>query len=89
LADVTIAQKLRARSALLAAALLGLAAIAIRWPGVPMYDSVAQYGQIVDGAYTDWHPPIMARSWALLRLVWPGTAPFFLLQMLLWGVGSG
>ena len=73
----------------LAAALLCLVTLAIRWPGVAMYDSVAQYGQALDGTYSDWHPPIMAETWALLMRVWPGTAPFFMLQMLLWWGGLG
>jgi hypothetical protein len=71
----------------IAAGALFLASVAIRWPGVAMYDSVAQYRQILDGAYSDWHPPIMARTWALLRPVHDGTAPFFLIQMLLWWGG--
>jgi hypothetical protein len=74
---------------LLAAALLCGATLAIRWPGVAMYDSVAQYAQALSGQYTDWHPPIMARLWALLIPLWPGTAPFFLAQMLLWWGGLG
>jgi hypothetical protein len=70
-----------------AAGALFLAGVAIRWPGVAMYDSVAQYRQVVEGAYSDWHPPIMARTWALLRHIAGGTAPFFLIQMVLWWGG--
>jgi hypothetical protein len=73
----------------LAAAILFAATLLARWPGVAMYDSVSQYQQVLDGAYSDWHPPIMARAWMLLRLVHPGTAPFFLIQMLLWWGGIG
>lgn len=54
-----------------------------------MYDSVTQYEQALTADYSDWHPPIMARLWALLLHAWPGTAPFFLLQMALWWGGLG
>ncbi|MET0308543.1 MAG: hypothetical protein ABW023_07540 [Sphingomonas sp.] len=54
-----------------------------------MYDSVAQYGQVLRGAYDDWHPPVMARLWALLHLVWPGQAPMLALQVLLYWTGLG
>ena len=74
---------------LASAALLMAASIAARWPGVAMYDSVSQYDQALEHAYTDWHPPIMAETWALLNRLWPGTEPFFLIQMLLWWGGLG
>lgn len=54
-----------------------------------MYDSVTQYEQALEGSYNDWHPPIMARTWALLLRVWPGTAPFFLIETALWWGGLG
>jgi len=73
----------------IAAACLLLVSLGVRWPGVAMYDSVAQYRQVLDGAYSDWHPPIMARTWALLRYIHDGTAPFFLIQMVLWWGGLG
>jgi hypothetical protein len=82
----------RSRSSIpwaLAAALLFISTIAARWPGVVMYDSVGQFSQARDGAYGDWHPPIMARLWALLNHVHAGTEPFFLIQMLLWWGGLG
>lgn len=77
------------RLAGIAAALLCFGTIVARWPGVAMYDTVAQYGQIVDGEYTDWHPPIMARLWSVLIRVHPGLEPFFALQALLWWGGLG
>jgi hypothetical protein len=73
----------------ISAFLLFGATLAMRWPGVAMYDSVAQYEQALDGTYADWHPPIMAHAWALLNHLHPGTGPFFLLQMLLWWGGLG
>ena len=71
----------------LAAALLCLASLAARWPGVVMYDSISQYEQAVAGEYADWHPPIMARLWALLLHAAPGTVPMLLVQMLAWWDG--
>jgi hypothetical protein len=76
-------------AALLAAFLLCAAMLAIWWPGVPMYDSVDQYGQALRGAYDDWHPPIMARLWSLFLLVWTGQGPMFVLQALLYWLGLG
>ena len=78
-----------ARIAGIAAASLCAISLGIRWPGVAMYDSVSQYEQALGDDYADWHPPIMARTWSLLLKVWPGTAPFLLLQMLLWWGGLG
>ncbi len=54
-----------------------------------MYDSVAQYAQVLSGAYDDWHPPAMARLWALLHHGWAGQAPMFALQILLYWTGLG
>ena len=74
---------------ILSAFLLFGATLAMRFPGVVMYDSVAQYDQAMTGVYSDWHPPIMARAWALLNHGRDGTQPFFLLQTLLWWGGIG
>lgn len=74
---------------LIAAAALAAASLVARWPGVAMYDSVTQYQQALAGAYNDWHPPIMARTWALLARIHGGTAPFLLLQMVAWWGGFG
>jgi hypothetical protein len=82
----------RSRSPLpwvVAAAFLCVASVAARWPGVVMYDSVGQFSQALSGDYGDWHPPIMARLWALLNHVHAGTEPFFLIQMALWWGGLG
>jgi len=73
----------------ISAFLLFGATLAMRFPGVAMYDSVWQYEQAIQSEYYDWHPPIMARTWALLNHVRPDTAPFFLIQMLLWWGGLG
>lgn len=73
----------------IAAALLCAATLAFFRPGIAMYDSVVQYQQVVSGAYDDWHPPVMARLWALLHHGWSGQAPMFALQILLYWAGLG
>jgi len=88
----TQAQHERSRSSapwIVSAFLLFGATLAMRFPGVAMYDSVWQYEQALEGDYSDWHPPIMAHLWALLNHIQAGTAPFFVLQMLLWWGGLG
>ena len=71
----------------LVAAALGLASLALFWPGYAMYDTVAQYGQVVSGRYVDWHPPAMARLWSLLP--GHGAAPMLVVQMALYWLGLG
>lgn len=59
------------------------------WPGVPMFDTVAQYGQVVSGDVDDWHPPIMIRLWQVLQPIGGGTGPMFALQLLSYAFGFG
>jgi hypothetical protein len=73
----------------MAAAILFAVSVTLRWPGVAMYDSVAQYGEALSGDFSDWHPPVMARTWALLNHLHAGTEPFFLIQLALWWGGLG
>lgn len=58
-------------------------------PGIAMYDTVAQYGQVLSGDYTDWHPPVMARLWSLLAPLGRGAAPMLALQVALYWLGLG
>jgi len=72
------------------AALCCLASLALFWPGYAMFDSVDQFGQALSGDYNDWHPPIMARLWALLHDSFGGgAAPMLVLQMTLYWLGLG
>lgn len=80
---------LAAAVALAAAGLLGAAMTAAWWPGTALYDSVDQYGQVLRGAYEDWHPPVMARLWSVLHLAGDGQAPMFVLQATLYWLGLG
>jgi len=58
------------------------------WPGVPMYDTVAQYREVIgDLLVDDWHPPVMVRLWQLLHPFADGTAPVFVLQVALYAIG--
>lgn len=68
------------RRVALAAALLFLIQLGLWWPGVAMFDTIGQYAQVLSGAYDDWHPPIMARAWAVLHPLGPGGAPMFTVQ---------
>jgi hypothetical protein len=52
-----------------------------------MYDTVAQYGQVLSGEVDDWHPPVMVRLWQLLLPFGSGTRPMFVLQAALYGLG--
>ncbi|HEV2595291.1 MAG TPA: hypothetical protein VGU01_08855 [Sphingomicrobium sp.] len=54
-----------------------------------MYDTVAQYDQVLSGEVEDWHPPVMVRLWELLHGVAPGAAPMFVLQVGLYALGFG
>ena len=68
-------------------ALLVAAVAATFWPGVAMYDTVAQYTQVLSGEIDDWHPPIMVRLWQLLHSLGGTTGPMFVLQVALYALG--
>ncbi|PTW49097.1 hypothetical protein C8J25_101602 [Sphingomonas faeni] len=73
----------------IAAAALCIASLALFWPGTAMYDTVAQYRQVLSGVYDDWHPPAMARVWALLAAFGPGATPMLILQLGTYWLGLG
>jgi hypothetical protein len=70
-----------------AVALLIASVAALFWPGVPMYDTVAQYRQVLGGPVDDWHPPVMVRLWQLLHPLGAGPAPMFVSQVALYCAG--
>lgn len=85
---VPIGPRRKAMSALIVGALLAAISLGFFWPGVASYDSVVQYQQVLTGQFDDWHPPAMARLWALAHASgWHGQAPMFVLQMLLYWAG--
>ncbi len=74
---------------LLVAAGLALGMLALLWPGVAPYDAIDQYRQALSGSFDDWHPPAMARLWALLLHIAPGQGPLLAVQLLLYWLGLG
>jgi hypothetical protein len=75
---------------LVAALLLFALCLWLMWPGIAAYDTIKQYEQAVSGHYDDWHPPVMARLWALtLAAGGRGTAPMLVLQLGLYWLGFG
>jgi hypothetical protein len=78
-----------ARTAITAAAALCIASLVLFWPGTAMYDTVAQYRQVLSGVYDDWHPPAMARVWALLAPLGLGATPMLVLQLGTYWLGLG
>ncbi len=85
---VPIGPRRKAVAALVAGGLLALLSLVFFWPGVASYDSVVQYQQVLGDSFDDWHPPAMARLWALANAAgWSGQAPMFVLQMLLYWAG--
>ncbi len=74
----------------LAAAALFALSLALFWPGVAEYDTVAQFAQVLSGHYDDWHPPVMARLWAVLHAGFGGgTGPMLVAQLALYWAGLG
>jgi hypothetical protein len=62
-----------------------LVSLAVNYPGFMTYDSVEQLLDARAGAYTDWHPPLMAALWRLTDRVIPGPFGMLLLQSaLIW-----
>lgn len=57
------------------------------WPGIMIDDARWQYQQVVENAYEDWHPPLMAWIWRRLTFVEPGPGPMLLLQLALGWAG--
>lgn len=83
------AMLLSSRWPFLTALVLMLCSLLLFWPGIAGYDTIVQYQQALSGQYNDWHPPIMARLWAVLAFTGGGTAPLFLLQMGGYWIGLG
>ncbi|MEG3083438.1 hypothetical protein U1707_07270 [Sphingomonas sp. PB2P12] len=81
--------RLTQRHVAFAAIALCIASLAIFWPGTAMYDTVTQYQQVLSGIYDDWHPPAMARVWALLAPLGPGARPMLILQLVTYWFGLG
>ncbi len=83
------ASRLTQRHIAITAIALCTASLALFWPGIAMYDTVAQYRQVLSGVYDDWHPPAMAHVWALLAPLGPGAVPMLVLQLATYWAGLG
>ena len=83
------ATRISQRHIAIAATALCIASLALFWPGTEMFDTVAQYRQVLSGVYDDWHPPAMARVWALLASFGPGATPMLVLQLVTYWLGLG
>ena len=85
----TGARRISSRSIGITAAALCLASLALFWPGIAMYDTVAQYTQVLSHVYDDWHPPAMVRLWVLLTPLGAGAKPMIVLQLGTYWLGLG
>lgn len=74
--------------ALLVVALFALN-VFLHYPGTMSNDSNNQYAEAISGNYSDWHPPVMAWLWSMLRRAAEGPAPFLLLHLALYWTGFG
>jgi hypothetical protein len=63
--------------------------VLLHYPGTMSNDAVNQYAEAISGKYTDWHPPVMAWLWSLLRHVGDGPGPMWLLNLALYWTGLG
>jgi hypothetical protein len=68
---------------------LFLANFVLHFPGFMDNDAKGQYAEAISGHYTDWHPPVMAWLWSVLRLVADGPAPLLLLHLAVYWLGFG
>lgn len=59
------------------------------WPGVMSPDAAAQYKSAISGIYNDHHPPMMSLLWRYLALIYPGSAPMFLLHITMLYASAG
>jgi hypothetical protein len=66
---------------ILTAFILFAANLAFQYPGSWVPDSMIAYGEALSGAYEDWHPPIMAWLWSLVRRVIDGNPGMLALQL--------
>ena len=65
------------------AALLCVVNIGLHFPGEMNPDSTGQYMEVLSGKYTDWHPPIMAAWWSVLRRIADGPVTMLVFHLVL------
>src|SRR5262249_23483692 len=54
------------------------------YPGIPTFDSLYVYKDMVKGAYGDWQSPIMLALWSLIDPIAPGTGSILVLTVVLY-----
>lgn len=64
-----------------------LAVTFVVFPGQLLPDTLEQLRQAREGAYSDWHPPVMAAVWRLLLQLTGSEGSLLLLHQLLYGTG--
>ena len=79
----------RSQLVIVAALVFFAVTVVARFPGEMNPDSVDQYQQAVSGRYTDWHPPVMARLWAVLRVFADGPWTMYALQTAVYWLAFG
>lgn len=52
-------------------------------------DAAAQYASAISGNYNDHHPPMMSLLWRYLAIIYPGSAPMFLLHITMLYASAG
>ncbi len=63
--------------------------VLLHYPGTMSNDSNNQYAEAISGRFSDWHPPVMAWLWSILRMLADGPAPFLLLHLTVYWAGFG
>lgn len=71
----------RTRALLVVAAVVCVAVFAVRYPGEISFDAGKQLAQAASGQYDNWHPPIMAAWWSVLRRVAPAGPAMLAFQL--------
>jgi hypothetical protein len=61
--------------------------LATYWPGWMSFDAADQYLQVLNGRFTDVHPPLMAALWTWTNRVVPGPGGIFALHALAFWIG--
>ena len=60
------------------------------WPGLADYDTINVYEQILNGIFSNWHPPILGAIWRVFLLTpLEGTSGPYLLQVCMFWAGVG
>jgi len=63
---------------------LAVANIVLWFPGIMTHDSFRQYSEAVSGAFTAWHPPVMAWLWSYLLPFSGGGSGLLVIHILLY-----